>query len=145
MGKHEKEIKKVVSSMHMGNLLYKNYIKKTNDELLKKELMRVLNRFENHVDKMKEVCNRYQIDNVDKLNIRQELSLSVQLMKQYKNDYAILSDAIKGLNMGTLGMLDFIHNNQKINYEIKDYSKEILKDYDILKERLHKFGLETYC
>lgn len=145
MGKHEKEIKKVVSSMHMGNLLYKNYIKKTNDELLKKELMRVLNRFENHVDKMKEVCNRYQIDNVDKLNVRQELSLSVQLMKQYKNDYAILSDAIKGLNMGTLGMLDFIHNNQKINYEIKDYSKEILKDYDILKERLHKFGLETYC
>ena len=145
MGKHEKEIKKVVSSMHMGNLLYKNYIKKTNDELLKKELMRVLNRFENHVDKMKEVCSRYQIDNVDKLNVRQELSLSVQLMKQYKNDYAILSDAIKGLNMGTLGMLDFIHNNQKINYEIKDYSKEILKDYDILKERLHKFGLETYC
>ncbi len=145
MGKHEKEIKKVVSSMHMGNLLYKNYIKKTNDEALKKELMRVLNRFETHVDNMKLVCRKYQIDNIDKLNARQELSLSVQLMKQYKNDYAILSDAIKGLNMGTLGMLDFIHNNQNISYDIKDYSKEILKDYDILKERLHKFGLETYC
>ena len=140
-----KEIKKVVSSMHMGNLLFKSYINRTEDEKLKKELMKVLDRFEAHVNKYKMVCQKYHIENIDKLNFKQEVSLNIQLMKQYKNDFGIISDALKGLNMGTLGMLDFIYKNKNINNEIKEYSKEVLKDYDILKERLHKFSLETYC
>lgn len=140
-----KEIRKVVSSMHMGNLLFKNYISKATDESLKKELSKILDRFEAHVNKYKIVCSKYHVDNIDKFNLRQELSLNMQLLKQYKNDFGIISDALRGLNMGTLGMLDFIYNNKNINNEIKDYSKEVLKDYDILKERLHKFSLETYC
>ena len=69
----------------------------------------------------------------------------MQLMKQYKDDFCIVSDALKGLNMGTLGMLDFIYNNQEVQHDVKEYAKVVLKDYDILKERLHKFTLETYC
>lgn len=145
MNSETKEIRKVVSSMHMGNLLYKNYINKALDEDLKKELMKVLDRFEAHVNKYKVVCGKYHIDNIDKLNLRQELTLNMQLLKQYKNDFDIISDALRGLNMGTLGMLEFIYNNKNVNSEIKDYSKVVLKDYDILKERLHKFSLETYC
>lgn len=140
-----KEIKKVVSSMHMGNLLFKSYIERTKDDELKKELSKILDRFEAHVNKYKMVCQKYNINNIDKLNFRQEVSLNFQLMKQYRNDFGIISDALKGLNMGTLGMLDFIYYNKNINDEIKEYSKEVLKDYDILKERLHKFSLETYC
>lgn len=145
MNNEAKEIKKVVSSMHMGNILFKSYINRTKDEELRRELAKILDRFEAHVNKYKVVCGKYHIDNIDKLNIRQEVSLNFQLMKQYKNDFGIISDALKGLNMGTLGMLDFIYNNKNINNEIKEYSKEVLKDYDILKERLHKFSLETYC
>lgn len=145
MNSDVKEIKKVVSSMHMGNLLFKSYIERTKDDELKKELSKILDRFEAHVNKYKMVCQKYNINNIDKLNFRQEVSLNFQLMKQYRNDFGIISDALKGLNMGTLGMLDFIYYNKNINDEIKEYSKEVLKDYDILKERLHKFSLETYC
>ena len=69
----------------------------------------------------------------------------MQLMKQYKNDFAIVSDALKGLNMGMLGILDFIYNNKRVDESVKDYAKVVLKDYDLLTERLHKFSLETYC
>ena len=47
--------------------------------------------------------------------------------------------------MGTLGMLDFVYNNPDMYKDIKDYAMVVLKDYDILQERLHKFSLETYC
>lgn len=145
MNSDVKEIKKVVSSMHMGNLLFKSYIERTKDEKLKVELAKILDRFEAHVNKYKMVCRKYHIDNIERLSFRQEVSLNFQLLKQYRNDFGIISDALKGLNMGTLGMLDFIYNNQNVNDEIKEYSKVVLKDYDILKERLHKFSLETYC
>lgn len=140
-----KEIKKVVSSMHMGNYLFKSYIKRTKDEKLKAELQNVLDRFISHVNKFKIVTNKYHVKNIDKFSFAQEVGINMQLMKQYKSDFAIVSDALKGLNMGMLGMLDFIYKNKNIDENVKDYAKVVLKDYDILTERLHKFSLETYC
>lgn len=140
-----KEIKKVVSSMHMGNYLFKSYIKRTKDEKLKAELQNVLDRFVSHVNKFKIVTNKYHVKNIDKFSFAQEVGINMQLMKQYKSDFAIVSDALKGLNMGMLGMLDFIYKNKNIDENVKDYAKVVLKDYDILTERLHKFSLETYC
>lgn len=140
-----KEIKKVVSSMHMGNYLFKSYIQRTNDEKLKIELQNVLDRFESHVNKFKIVTEKYNIKNIDKFSFSQEIGINMQLMKQYKTDFAIVSDALKGLNMGMLGMLDFIYKNKDVDESVKDYAKVVLKDYDILTERLHKFSLETYC
>lgn len=142
---YKKEIKKVVSSMHMGNLLFKSYINKTNNEKLKKELLLVLDRFESHLNKLKIVSRKYYVDNIDKLSFRQEMTLNLQLMKRFKSDFDIVSEALKGLSMGTIGMLDFIYYNKEIDGEVLDYAKVILKDYDILKERLHKFSIETYC
>ena len=140
-----KEIKKVVSSMRMGNYLFKSYIKRTNDEKLKVELQNVLDRFESHINKIKIVSTKYHVKNIEKLSFKQELGLNMQLMKQYKNDFSIVSDALKGLNMGMLGMLDFIYKNKNVDESVKDYAKVVLKDYDLLTERLHKFSLETYC
>ena len=79
---YKKEIKKVVSSMHMGNLLFKSYINKTNNEKLKKELLLVLDRFESHLNKLKIVSRKYYVDNIDKLSFRQEMTLNLQLMKR---------------------------------------------------------------
>lgn len=140
-----KEIKKVVSSIHMGNLLYKSYIKKTDDETLRSELAKVLERFEKHVDEFKKLSSKYNVKSIEKLNLRQETVLNFQLLKQYKTDFDILADALRGLNMGTIGMLDFIYKNEEMDKEIKKYAEGVLKDYDILRERLHKFGVETYC
>lgn len=140
-----KEIKKVVSSMRMGNYLFKNYIRRTKDEKLKEELKNVTDRFESHINKFKIVSNKYHVKNIERLSFPQELSLNMQLIKQYKNDFAIVSDALKGLNIGMLGILDFIYKNKFVDESVKDYAKVVLKDYDILTERLHKFSLETYC
>ena len=140
-----KEIKKVVSSIHMGNLLYKSYIKKADDQALRGELAKVLERFEKHVDEFKKLANKFNVKNIERLNLRQEAVLNFQLLKQYKTDFDILADALRGLNMGTIGMLDFIYKNGEMDQSIKKYAEGVLKDYDILKERLHKFGVETYC
>lgn len=145
MNSDVKDVKKVISSIHMGNLLFRNYINRTKDEKLKRELMQILERFESHVEHYKNMTKKYNLKNVEKLNMGQEMVLSVQLMKHHKNDFGIIQEALRGLNMGTLGMLDFIYNNPNIYKDIKDYSMVVLKDYDILKERLHKFTLETYC
>lgn len=145
MNSDVKDVKKVISSIHMGNLLFRNYINRTKDEKLKRELMQILERFESHVEHYKNMTKKYNLKNVEKLNVGQEMVLSVQLMKHHKNDFGIIQEALRGLNMGTLGMLDFIYNNPNIYKDIKDYSMVVLKDYDILKERLHKFTLETYC
>lgn len=145
MNKDIREVKKVVSSIHMGNLLFRNYINRTKDEKLKKELIQILERFESHVDHFKNMTNKYDLKNVEKLNFGQEMVLSVQLMKHHKNDFGIIQEALRGLNMGTLGMLDFVYNNPDMYKDIKDYAMVVLKDYDILQERLHKFSLETYC
>lgn len=145
MNKDIREVKKVVSSIHMGNLLFRNYINRTKDEKLKKELIQILERFESHVDHFKSMTNKYDLKNVEKLNFGQEMVLSVQLMKHHKNDFGIIQEALRGLNMGTLGMLDFVYNNPDMYKDIKDYAMVVLKDYDILQERLHKFSLETYC
>ncbi len=145
MNKDIREVKKVVSSIHMGNLLFRNYINRTKDEKLKKELIQILERFESHVDYFKSMTKKYDLKNVEKLNFGQEMVLSVQLMKHHKNDFGIIQEALRGLNMGTLGMLDFVYNNPDMYKDIKDYAMVVLKDYDILQERLHKFSLETYC
>ena len=145
MNKDIREVKKVVSSIHMGNLLFRNYINRTKDEKLKKELIQILERFESHVDYFKTLTKKYELKNVEKLNFGQEMVLSVQLMKHHKNDFGIIQEALRGLNMGTLGMLDFVYNNPDMYKDIKDYAMVVLKDYDILQERLHKFSLETYC
>ena len=145
MNKDIREVKKVVSSIHMGNLLFRNYINRTKDEKLKKELIQILERFESHVDYFKSLTKKYDLKNVEKLNFGQEMVLSVQLMKHHKNDFGIIQEALRGLNMGTLGMLDFVYNNPDMYKDIKDYAMVVLKDYDILQERLHKFSLETYC
>ena len=129
----------------MGNLLYKSYIKKTDDETLRSELAKVLERFEKHVDEFKKLSSKYNVKSIEKLNLRQETVLNFQLLKQYKTDFDILADALRGLNMGTIGMLDFIYKNEEMDKEIKKYAEGVLKDYDILRERLHKFGVETYC
>ena len=80
MNKDIREVKKVVSSIHMGNLLFRNYINRTKDEKLKKELIQILERFESHVDYFKSLTKKYDLKNVEKLNFGQEMVLSVQLM-----------------------------------------------------------------
>lgn len=142
---NEKELKKVVSSMHMGNILFKDYINRTKDEKLKKELTTVLNRFENHTNSFKKLARKYEIDNIDKLTLRQEMGIKFQKIKKHQNDFGIITEVLRGLNMGMLGMLDFVYNNKNIDHEFKDYALEVLKDYDLLNERIHKFSLENYC
>ena len=56
-----KEIRKVVSSMRMGNYLFKSYIRRTHDEKLKDELQNVLDRFESHINKFRVVSAKYHV------------------------------------------------------------------------------------
>lgn len=144
MNKKLQEINKFLRSIHMGTQTFRVYKEKTTDVKLLNLFDEALKVFKKHENILTALLLDLEIDPTDELSIGNDFVIMMERMKKPCCDFAVGIYALKALNMGLIGGLEFIYEHRDFSLKHKLILNEVIDDYVILiKKHLEK--LQEFC
>ena len=141
------ELNKFLSYIHMGNSIYRIYLKEAEDledKQLIKQIKMIQKNFKKHETIITEFINEYDEKATKSITASGLMGIYMEKMKTFENSFSICKAAIKSTNMGMLSTIKFLKENEHLSKEIKDVIKDIIEDYQFIQEQLVNFIL-TNC
>ena len=64
-------------------------------------------------------------------------------IKFAEEDFDLVKLAIKAINIGSIGIMNILHNNPEIPESFKETAKSILLDYDSITKKLKTYAINN--
>lgn len=92
----------------------------------------IIQSFKRHKESIKEYMMMHNITPATELPITSRIANYYEFVKvnNTDDDFKILIEGIKAINMGIIQGLKFIHENKGLNSEFLDLASGVVKDYD---------------
>ena len=140
----EKTMLRFFGSTTMGLHIFKEYQKKASDENLNKVFKELYQKLKSHQQAIKNQLEKLGIDE-EPMKISQTLAIKMEKLKIKfaEDDFDLVKLAIKAINIGSIGIMNILHNNPEIPESFKETAKSILLDYDSITKKLKTYAINN--
>ena len=129
------ELNKFLSYIHMGNSIYRIYYKEAVS--LKNEKLTDL------IVSTKEI-EKYGEKATESLTMAGLIGVYKEKMKNFKDDFVVVTSAIKATNMGLISSLKFVSENKALPKSTKKLLFKVIDDYVQITDELKNYLTEKY-
>lgn len=132
-----------LNGIYMGEKIFSILRDNTSNTQLINGFDEIMDSFSRHKESIKEYMVTYNIATTP-LGISSKISSFYEYLKvnNTDDDFKVLIEGIKAINMGIIQGMKFIHENKKLNEEFLNIASGVIKDYDNHLSKLKCLGRE---
>lgn len=141
------ELNKFLSYIHMGNSIYRIYYKEAislNNSKLTDLIVNISETFKKHEETITKEIEKYGEKATESLTMAGIIGVYKERMKHFKDDFVVVTSAIKATNMGLISSLKFIKENKALPKSTKKLLIKVIDDYVQIIEDLKNYLTEEY-
>ena len=141
-----KPMNRFLSNIYMAKEIFHIFQEKAMDIQLKNLFLDICNTFESHEKKITEIICKLGLEPSENMMLSQVMATKMERFKArvFKTDFKLCMLAIKDINMGIIGGLEFLHKYQQLEFAFLDKGADVVKDYDNILSKVKKFVSEHY-
>lgn len=141
------ELNKFLSYIHMGNSIYRIYYKEAvslKNEKLTDLIVSISETFKKHEETITKEIKKYGKKATESLTMAGLIGVYKEKMKNFKDDFVVVTSAIKATNMGLISSLKFVSENKALPKSTKKLLFKVIDDYVQITDELKNYLTEKY-
>lgn len=141
------ELNKFLSYLHMGNSIYRIYYKEAvslKNEKLTDLIVSISETFKKHEETITKEIEKYGEKATESLTMAGLIGVYKEKMKNFKDDFVVVTSAIKATNMGLISSLKFVSENKALPKSTKKLLFKVIDDYVQITDELKNYLTEKY-
>lgn len=141
------ELNKFLSYIHMGNSIYRIYYKEAvslKNEKLTDLIVSITETFKKHEEAITKEIEKYGEKATESLTMAGLIGVYKEKMKNFKDDFVVVTSAIKATNMGLISSLKFVSENKALPKSTKKLLFKVIDDYVQITDELKNYLTEKY-
>ena len=141
------ELNKFLSYIHMGNSIYRIYYKEAvslKNEKLTDLIVSISETFKKHEEAITKEIEKYGEKATESLTMAGLIGVYKEKMKNFKDDFVVVTSAIKATNMGLISSLKFVSENKALPKSTKKLLFKVIDDYVQITDELKNYLTEKY-
>ena len=141
------ELNKFLSYIHMGNSIYRIYYKEAvslKNEKLTDLIVSISETFKKHEEAITKEIEKYGEKATESLTMAGLIGVYKEKMKNFKDDFVVVTSAIKATNMGLISSLKFVSENKALPKSTKKLLFKVIDDYVLIIDELKNYLTEKY-
>ena len=136
------ELNKFLSYIHMGNSIYRIYYKEAvslKNEKLTDLIVSISEAFKKHEETITKEIEKYGEKATESLTMAGLIGVYKEKMKNFKDDFVVVTSAIKATNMGLISSLKFVSENKALPKSTKKLLFKVIDDYVQIIDELKNY------